>query len=279
MERTMTRPWWIGVPAAEATLACGEETHRLVWEEGILTAPDHVDPDGERALAALGGEPLACVAMLDAWRDHAEDPDVLLLGSRGPADLIAIPEETPHQLGLARPRRPSPRSGAGFGQVVMVASSALGAPAPEPDGAKTLARLLSLGGGLSRRLDATVAAHWRARLLTPDTETERLQARLHAALYGRLLATLIGWLGRTDIALQLELASEAAPPSLRRAADGSLLATISFGWLVEVWARGLEIVWGRLCLAATTTDGLEWELQTIGPDLDEPTTLIITVSS
>jgi hypothetical protein len=273
----MTLPWWTGVPAAQTTLTCGLATHRLVWKEGALTAPDHADPEGERALAALGGEPLACIELLHAWRQHAEDPGVLLLGSRGPADLIAVPEEMPHQL-ARRPRPATLSPGARIGGSMVAYASAGGPrPASDPDPEERLARLLSLGGGLGRRLDATVAAHWRDRLLSPDAETDRLRARLHAALFGRVLATLAGWLGQGDVTMELELAPETASPSLRRAADGSLAATIPFGWLVEVWARGLEVVWGRFCLAATTADGHEWELRTVGPDLDEPTTLTVSL--
>ncbi len=147
----------------------------------------------------------------------------------------------------------------------------------DPDPAQQLGRLLSLGGGLGRRLDATVAAHWRERLLTPDAETDRLSARLHAALFGRVLATLGGWLGQGDVALSLQLVPEGAASSLRRDADGGVAARLPFGWLVEVWARGIDVVWGRFCLAATSADGRTWELVTAGPDLDEPTTLIVTL--
>ncbi len=273
----MTLPWWTAVPAAQATLACGEATHRLIWADGTLTAPGHADPDGERALAALGGEPLACIAMLDAWQHHAEDPNVLLLSSRGPADLIAVPEEMPHQLARGRLRPPNPPAGRSFGSLTMIASAGRRLPAPDVDNEAQLARLLALGGGLGRRLDATVAAHWRERLLAADAEINRVRARLHAALYGRVLSTLGGWLGQREVALALELAPEAASPSLRRAADGSLAAALPFGWLVEVWARGLEVVWGRFCLNATTTDGHEWKLRTVGPELDEPTVLTVTL--
>jgi hypothetical protein len=281
----VTLPWWTGVPAAQATIACGEETHHLVWESGALTAPDHGDPEGERALAALGAEPLACIEMLAAWREHAEDLNVLLLGSRGQGDMIPAPAQMPQ-----RHKRLPPgaavfvRGGAGAGALTHLSHGALtrlshgrAAPAPDPAAEEQFARLLSLGGGLGRRLDATVAAHWHRRLLISDAETDRLRARLHAALYGRVLATLVAWLGHGDVALQLELAPEGAEPSLRRAPDGAIAATIPFGWLLEVWARGLELVWGRFCLAASTTDGHAWELCTVEPSLDAPSTLTLTL--
>ncbi len=274
----MTLPWWTGIPPAQATVVCGDATHRLIWKDGTLAAVSHADPEGERALAALGGEPLACIELLDAWRRHAEDPNVLLLGSRGPADLVAAPEEMPHQLTRGRRWPPNPRrAGGGSGSVVVLASAGGPLPAADLDDEAQLAHLLALGGGLGRRLDATVAAHWRERLVVGDAEFDHVRARLHAALYGRVLATLVGWLGQSEVALALELAPEAASPSLRPAANGSLAASLPFGWLVEVWARGLEVVWGRFCLAATTTDAHEWTLLTVGPDLNEPTTLTVSL--
>jgi hypothetical protein len=246
----MSFEWWTGIPAAQATLTCGDATHRLIWNNGILTAPDHADPDGERALIALGGEPLACIEMLDAWQRHSHDPAILLLSSRGSADLIPVPEDD-------RLRRMS---------------------SSDDDGEPQLARLLALGGGLSRRLDATVAAHWRDRLLSPDTEADRLRAQLDAALYGRVLATLGGWLGQREPRLTLEVAPETTSPALHRNGNcgGDITAVLPFSWLVDVWSRGLDVVWGRFCLSAATANGREWELLTVGPDLDTPTVLTVS---
>ena len=55
-------PWWLGLLAAQATVACGDDTHRLRWEHGALQALDHDDPEAELALSALGGERCACAA-------------------------------------------------------------------------------------------------------------------------------------------------------------------------------------------------------------------------
>jgi hypothetical protein len=254
----VSNEWWTGIPAAQATLTCGDARHRLVWKDGLLTTPDHADPDGERALSALGGESLACIEMLDAWRRHSEDPAVLLLSSRGPGDLIPPPQELQHLRRMVRRGSPG---------------------ASDPENEEPLARLLSLGGGLSRRLDATVAAHWRDRLHEPDAEADRLQTQLHAALYGRVLATLGGWLGQREPPLTLELVPETTSPVLQRDADGGdITAALPFSWLVDVWARGLDVVWGRFCLSAATANGREWELLTVGPDLDTPTVLKITQS-
>ncbi|MHB1877427.1 MAG: hypothetical protein ACYCPF_21540, partial [Streptosporangiaceae bacterium] len=85
--------WWAGLAPAQARLTCGGDQHRLAWREGELRALDHADPDAERTLAALGGERCACVEMLDAWYAHASDLRVLVLGSRGPSDPLAVPAD------------------------------------------------------------------------------------------------------------------------------------------------------------------------------------------
>ncbi|HEX3615104.1 MAG TPA: hypothetical protein VHU61_01095 [Solirubrobacteraceae bacterium] len=278
----MIGSWWTGIPATEATLSCGDQTHRLVWNAGELTAPDHPDPEGERALAVLGGEPIPCITMLDTWHRHIDDPQILLLSSRGPADLIATQEEMPQPQG--RPSR-LPRGGRagrpGAGSVRMIASSVgpsrATAPASESGGEQDLARLLSLGGAVGRRLETTVAAHWQARLLDPDDETRRLRARLHAAVYGRLLTTLSGWLDERDLVLELELLPPGERGSITRDASGAIQAALPFDWLVAVWGRGLETIWGRFCLAASSDDGREWRLETVDPGLREPQTVTVAL--
>ena len=139
------------------------------------------------------------------------------------------------------------------------------------DEAERLATLLSLGGGVSRRLLATVAAHWQARFAAaPDAELQRCPPQLEAALYGRVLASLVAWLGQRAVGLDLELIPAGELPSLRTAAGGELRARLPFGWLVDVWGRELEVFWGRFCLTATTVDGHDWELRASAPELGEP---------
>ncbi|WP_028057757.1 hypothetical protein [Candidatus Solirubrobacter pratensis] len=221
--------WWRGIAPAQATLECGGETHRVRWEEGRLRLPDHADVEGERALAALGGEPCACLDVLEAWERHAADPRVLLLGTRGPGDRFARQDGHP---------------------------GVPGAPPPVPE----LFMLLRLGGGLQERLVATVAAS-RGE---PIAEGER--ARLHAALYGRVVTALRAWLGEPEADVDLRMDG---PPGVRRSGE-RLEATLPFSWLVDVWARGLAVVWGRFCLAASTEDGRRWTLTTLAPDLGAP---------
>ncbi len=75
--------WWAGLPATQLSIDCAGATHRLRWADGELLTLDHTDPAGERTLAALGGAPLPCIDLLDAWTRHSDDIDVLLLASAG----------------------------------------------------------------------------------------------------------------------------------------------------------------------------------------------------
>ena len=50
---------------------------------------------------------------------------------------------------------------------------------------------------------------------------------------------------------------------------------LPFSWLSDVWMRGLAVTVGRLCIAAETTDGSSWTLDTLGPDLANVTQLTI----
>ncbi len=83
-------PWWALLPAAQAGVSCGEQSHRLLWSEGKLIAPDHPDAEGELVLAALGGERSECVDMVEAWGRHSDDLEVLAVGPRSAADELTI---------------------------------------------------------------------------------------------------------------------------------------------------------------------------------------------
>ncbi len=277
--------WWVGIAPAQATVACGVEQHRLRWEGGTLYALDHADPEGERTLAALGGEPCACIELLDAWDRHRDDPRVLVLASRGPADRIAPQEEEQGPYGTARPRVLAPRSSnvggfsssragvvgtAVFGVQSVRRRALAGPPAGRTKQERTeeeLIALLGLGGGLPERLQAGVAATWRQRIASRERGVARVRPQLHAALYGRFLATVGAWLGGSGQRVRLTMIGERGRPRVTEE-DGAVAAELPFGWLAEVWCRDLALVGGRLCLAAATEDaGRTWSLTTVAPDL------------
>jgi hypothetical protein len=300
-------PWWLGLAPAQATVACGGQEHRLRWRAGELSAIDHEDAEAERALVALGGVRCACVDALDAWARHRDDVRVLVLASRGQVDPLAAGDPGA-RFGAAQatiaagpsmggggavrraPRRP-PASGRGIGQVHVMRTAGRALPAGRagtPGGSTSgkadaeaqaedeLIALLGLGGGLSERLVATVTAALCERLREREPTVARLRPQLQAALHGRACATIWPWLGDSDRELQVKMTGEDGEPSLRVEAN-VLRAELPFGWLLDVWCRGLASVWGRLCLAASTEDGRTWSLVTVGPDLGAPETITLTL--
>lgn len=235
--------WWAGIPAAEVTVVCGGDTHTVRWEAGELIAVDHGDPKGE---AALAGETVDCLELLRTWSRRADDPHVLTLASRGPTDPLDIDIDGLrfHDRG---PRRQTEE--------------------------QTL-RLLAADGRLPDRLQATTAAIWTRRLRTGHAQLETARPQLEAALYGRVLRTLRAWLGEPQLAIELTMVEPEEVRKIIRTADG-VEVSLPFSWLSDVWMRGLAVTLGRLCIAADTTDGSTWILDTLGPDLVEYTQLTI----
>ena len=267
----MTGPWWAGLCAAETGLDCGGQPHRLRWAAGELRALDHADLEGEQILSALAGQSFPCLDVLDLWARYAADLRVLILASRGPADPLAVwtPPEAGWTAGPARGRARRLASVRNTGTYSML--NYHGGPAGPDDG---LPRLIGLGGLLPDRLAATVIAAWAGRLRAvgaADADAvSAARSALHAALYGRAVTALRSWTGRRDLAVALTMIPQDQPPRLARAGDG-IAAELPFGWLADVWARGLTTCWGRFCLtAAPQPSGDGWLLSTVGPDLDQP---------
>lgn len=278
--------WWAGLPAAQATISCGGQEHRLRWQAGELLALDHGDADAERTLAALGGQRCGCVDMLDAWHRHVGDLRVLVLASRGLTDQLS-PQPGPARPGGAgfarlaggltpvRARRGWASYSASAASVAHLTAGrgpALPAPATA-DPEDELIDLLQLGGCLPDRLAATIAAGWSPRLSQPDEAARRALPRLHAALYGRATAALRAWLGKPALAVDLQMIDGRRQPGLSQREEG-IRAELPFGWLVDVWAKGLAVTAGRFCLA-TTHSGGRWVLSTVRPDLLEPRPLTV----
>jgi hypothetical protein len=276
---------------AQATIECGGEQHRLRWEDGELRALDHEDVEGERTLAALGGESYACLDVLEAWHRHAEDLRVLVLASRGPADPLKAPEPRGGRpAAVLRPRGARPAPLAANAHVAIASTRAARAgrsPAPAafagawtaygpggrrpqagPGGAgplEELRMLLQLGSGLPDRLAAGVATAWARR------RDESARPALQAALYGRVLAALRGWLAEPAADVELRLGDT---PRLTRAGD-ALEAELPLTWLADVWAPGLAVVAGRFVLAADE-DERGVTLTTVGPELGESQRLTLS---
>jgi hypothetical protein len=287
-------PWWLGLAPAQTTVHCAGRHHHIRWDAGQLSALDHEDPEGERALAALGGQRRPCIDLLDAWERHQDDARVLVLATRGPADQLAARDDDryPH-LGFALPQvrqRPTlvrgrrARGVASMGPQAAAISSAgwtgsagTGRISKAAQAESELIALLTLGGGLHDRLVATVAAAWRERLRQPDGAGARVRPQLQAALHGRVFDTIQRWLGGPAPQTQLRMIGEAEEPTLV-AEDGVLRAQLPFAWLVDVWAKGIATIWGRFCLAATRQDAQTWRLLAVGPDLGPPAPITLQLA-
>ncbi|HXO09518.1 MAG TPA: hypothetical protein VN880_15870 [Solirubrobacteraceae bacterium] len=235
--------WWTGIPAAEVSVLCGGDTHTVRWEAGELIAVDHGDP---KAKAALAGETVACLELLRTWSQRADDPHVLTLASRGPTDPLNMDFDG-LRFDYGVPRRQTEE--------------------------QTL-RLLATGGRLPDRLQATTAAIWTRRLRTGHAQLETARPELEGALYARVLRTLRAWLGEPQLTIELTMIGPEEQRRVARTADG-VDVSLPFSWLSDVWMRGLAVTFDRLCIAADTADGSRWNLETLGPDLDDLTQLTI----
>jgi hypothetical protein len=262
-------------PLAPVTtvIACRAERHRLTWAGGELGASDHPDPEGDRTLAALGGDRYPCIEMLDAWARHRDDLRVLLLASRGPSDPLRTRSED------AGPGAPgwfsyAPNAGVLYSAPpsastshVLVGGRAHTAP-PVPDTHRDLARiedLLALGG-VGRRLVATVAAEWADRIDAGDPRVDDHRAALHAALYGRVRCSLREWLDDPGVAVDVEMIDRPDPPRVTR--DGARFAVaVPFRWLADIWATGTAVVADTFVVERAAVDDRTVTLTGVGPDL------------
>jgi hypothetical protein len=95
-------PWWALLPPAQAEVSCGEQTHRLLWAEGRLTAADHPDAEGELVLAALGGDRSGCVDLVGWWGARRDDLEVLAVGPRSAADELTVTPQSVAGSGLVQ---------------------------------------------------------------------------------------------------------------------------------------------------------------------------------
>jgi hypothetical protein len=271
----MSTPWWRGVPPAVTQVSCDGREHQLRWADGELRAPGHPDLESEKILRALAGEDYACLDVLEAWEVHADDLRVLVLASRGLADPVRMRPSDTHAAPFI-PGRGAAAMQRRRAAVTAVMGGRAGASRERED---TLATLLSLGGPMQTRLTATVAAAWRERLRdgaapAGGAALEAARPALHAALYGRVVVTLRAWTGRPDLRVALTMIGESERPALAPDGDG-IAVKLPFGWISDVWARGLGTCWDRFVLAAAPA-GDGWALSAVAPDLGPPTLITIT---
>ena len=281
------------LPGAVARVACSGETHAIRWDGGDLVALDHADPEGERALAALGGQSCTCLDVLGAWTRRRADAALLSALSRGPQDPVHTEGfRTGH---IPYPGTTVPRNvavaghsgGGGWRSVTGYSSSvsmtgfavprgSIGPPiltssTPEDD----VVLLASLGHELTLRLVATVTAALLDRLRSPEGASPG--PALEASLFGRASAALRTWLGSPELELDLEVTEPDAEPSLSWEAGGPVRLVLPLEWVMTVWGCDLTVVAGRFCLGVAEWSGTRTTLMSVGSDLGPPRPLTIEI--
>lgn len=281
------------LPAALARVACSGERHTMRWEGGNLVALDHDDPEGERALAALGGTSGACLDLLGAWSRQRENPGLLTALSRGTQDMIQA-EGFPTRPFAAYPATTTPRNTllparAGNrtpgGSVAMTGSSTAmarrarrgGVMVPRANAAPTteddLALLAGLGHELTLRLVATVTAVLLDRLGGPDRPSAR--PALEASLFGRASCALRAWLATPVLDVELVVTGPDEQPSLKWDGAGPIQVALPPEWVMTVWGRDLTMIAGRFSLGVVESAASRITLMTIGSDLGTPRQLVV----
>lgn len=263
-----SRPWWEGLAPVSIGVRCGGHPHELRWEAGKLQALDHDDVERERALAALGGESVRCLDVLDGWIRHSDDLAVLLLARRGLTDELRWDDEA-EEIGFSSyAPRAMVRRGRQF--LGWYAYSPGGPIVDEtPSGTdRQLRMLMRLDRGIPDRLAATVISAWAQRVEADDDRVAAARPQLKAALYGRLATTLRMWLGH-PARLNLTMVEPETVPTALVSKD-AVHVTVGFTWLRDVWMKGFATMFGRLCLRATVVEEGHWELLTVAADGSAP---------
>jgi hypothetical protein len=289
----MTAEYLSGLPSAVARVDCSGARHGIRWTGGDLVALDHDDPEGERALAALGGTSCTCVDVLEAWSRQRANPALLTVLSRGTQDPIQA-EGVPggafapglrmmSQRNMVMPARTRYQargswvSATGTSGGLIATSSPGGVVASHADAEQTseddLALLAGLGHELTLRLVSTVTAV----LLDGPDGPDRPPARpaLEASLLGRASSALRAWLAIPDLEVDLRVTGPDEEPGLEWDGRGSVQLALPLEWVMTVWGRDLTVIAGRFSLGVLESTGTRTALSTIGSDLGEPRQLVV----
>jgi hypothetical protein len=250
----------------------------------VLGLPEHPDAEGERVLAALGGEKAGCVELAEAWERHTNDLSVLAVGPRGPADQIGVswddvasaakavssgvplgggrtkgppggfagPAFPPVRLGRLASRPPSLHS-----QVTARHRQVQEEMERSRRRASDMLSLLALGYGFGVRLVGHVASAYEGRLDEQAEGGVSVRPALVAAIAGRLAPVAEKWLGIDPDQVAVSLHSGPGWGSAEltgRGEERRLRVALPAGWLASVWACGLTLV-GRHVVVAVDQPG------------------------
>jgi len=259
--------WWRALPALETWVPCGSGTHPVRFEDGALALPAHPDAEGELVLAALGGEKAHCVELAQAWSRWADELELLAVGPRSAADVIAISWDDVEEFRSSRPGwvgyapHSSPmRPGRVTGRAGAWRAPGAGPGGPPPGGAPMrhplqdeldrlrsrqldLLSLLALGPAFQISLAGAVAAAWSGR------PAHGHGPALDAALNGRLAPAAAAWLGIDPDRVDVRRHDGPGWGRLEVTGTGSrrrLYGGLRLGWLASVWACGLAVAGGHL---------------------------------
>jgi len=277
-----------GLPSAIARVDCSGERHGIRWSAGDLVALDHDDPEGERALAALGGTSCTCVDVLAAWSRQRDNPGLLTVLSRGTQDPIQAegdqggpfprPTMVPRR-NMVLPARTPYRASGGWVSGTMVGSGPRGVAVPHPDAEPTseddLALLAGLGHELTLRLVSTVTATLLDRADDPDLPP--VHPALEASLFGRASCALRTWLALPDLEVDLEVTGPDEAPRLEWGSSGPVQLALPPEWVMSVWGRDLTVIAGRFSLGVLESTPTRTALMTIGSELGPPRQLVVEV--
>jgi hypothetical protein len=277
-------PWFSSLPDCQTSVPCGAGRHIVRWQAGSLRLPSHPDPEGERVLAALGGEKAGCIELAETWARHTDDLSVLAIWPRGPDDEIAVswddvtratqpgrwPGPAP-PLGLSGPPQPGPAGVSGRAAAAM----AQAAGRAHSQQRETLHRqmmaaqrrrddlllLLALGYGFQVRLIGQVAAAQAAAGARGEGQGARPRPQdrpaLVAAIAGRLAPVAEKWLGidPDQVVVSLHHGPGWGSAELTGRESGRRLrVSLPTGWLASVWACGFALT-GRHLIVAVAEPG------------------------
>jgi hypothetical protein len=270
-------------PTAASKIACGEERHTIQWAAGNLVALDHADPQGERALAALGGTHYACIDALDAWARREDDPRLLSALTRGPGDPVNRESESQGPRGHMH-FGPSPagrlssslsqrrRGWVGFAPMSSSGTARSGSGSHLPhDGSSSfeddVILLASLGRSIAMRLVATVTAHLINRTAADHPVEGSARPALEASVFGRAADVLRNWVGDPNLEIELDVVEPGAEALSFDEEHHTMQVALPLQWVSEVWGRDLALLGGFFALALVEVQESRTTLVTIGSDL------------
>lgn len=226
---------------------CEGYRHEITWERGELRLAQHPEPDGERALVALGGRIPRCVEILDLW-------DAAL------ADGGFVEEWAPHHDADHKRRwwlRTALERLRSEGVQDFLFDLPRGRASTMCEATITLPHEL-LDRAAGAVVDAADRSGWDVEppLVTHIAEAVRLRLRRSfvASLGGQLSqvrsAALVPFRGLVGMAVEPEIEGRLA------GRGSSAIAMVQPSWLSRVWARGVAVHEGRLTLDAVEVAGI-----------------------